>query len=163
MLYFVWPEHLQHKPALLNIFCTMAHFRKTLTGLTRVSFKASDKKKKKAFCHSLSLLKRQWQAWVFTVLHAHALKGSSRHNNRPPSLSWFSVQHPPPTHTLGAVVIEYDTGSTGKAGAHLNAQNVVFLLFSSNPDAFNSQPVRAAVTVATSSRLHPRRRCLCFH
>lgn len=27
----------------------MAHFRKTLTGLTRVSFKASDKKKKKSF------------------------------------------------------------------------------------------------------------------
>lgn len=28
-----------------------------------------------------------------------ALKGSSRHNNRPPSLSWYSVQPYPPTTT----------------------------------------------------------------
>lgn len=102
-----------------------------------------------------------------------ALKGSSRHNNRPP-LPWFSVQPPPtttittppptpPTAAFGAEVIEYDTGSTGKARAHLNAQNVIYLVFSSNPDGFNSQPVQAAVTMATSSRLHPPLRRLCFH
>lgn len=60
-----------------------------------------------------------------------------------------------PHPTIGAVVIGYDTGSTGREGVHLNVQNVIFLLLSSNLIPPNSQSVHTAVTVATSSWPHP--------
>lgn len=149
-------EPLQHKPAVLNIFLTDVHLRKAFTHLARASFKAFDK----GFCHNLSP-KLQWQAWE--SLHARAPSLWEVQAGTTTVLHLFLGSPYNPHPTFGAVVIGYDTRSTGRERVHLNAQNVVFLLLSSNLMPSNSQPVLAAVTVATSSWLHPLLPCLFFH
>lgn len=94
-----------------------------------------------------------------------SLKGSSRHQKPPLSLSVFSV-HPPPVPPcspalrsllpLAAVVIGYDTGSTGRERGciWMRLTSSSSLLYS-NLVPSSSEPSLSTVTVATSVRPHP--------
>ena len=129
--------------------------------LTRILLKLQIKRD---FFHNLCLVK-QAMTGVGVNLDTHTwgvlLKGSRRHLNIPPSLlhSLCSLLQPLARRSplpLAAVVIGYDTGSTGRERGRIWMRR----LSSSSPLFSNllpcsSKPELTAVTVATSAWPHP--------
>lgn len=157
-------EHISHTLPLQGSCHMLKSFR-----LKHVSLEAADKKD---FCHSLPLLNMWWQVWVFTSARTRAAGLWKVHADTrtvlflllycrlkktlPPSPCIPLL--PAPLLPLAAMVIGYDMGSTGRERGRIwmRRMSSSSLLFS-NLMPSSSQPLLAAVTVATSAWPHPLR------
>lgn len=107
-------EHRQREAAVLYIFLIVLNFRKN-SRPSYAHFLSKLVMKKLFFCHNLSLVKLQWQTWVFTSLCARAPSLWKVQAGTTTVLHIFlGALYNPPHPTVGAVVIGYDTGSTGR-------------------------------------------------